>query len=179
MATKKKSTDDSDTNTQPKARIEASAKSTARKKTTTTKRKTTGKSSSRSTTPAKQSESDRLDALTAQMDELRGSIAAIASHVADRASDTAGSVADTGKSAARTVAGTASAMAESATEAHRKLKESNGYDTAKALAQVAPAALTVARRMPGGKKVVAAGLVAGLAYLAYDAYANGEKPKSA
>lgn len=132
--------------------------------------------------------SDDISSLTQQMEELKQAMSSIASTLTSQVSsakDAAGStldqVASQAKEAASTTAETlqstgdkalaaATEAAKTVTQTKRKAqREVPGFETLQTVATVAPIAATVARRVPGGRKIVIAGSVAYGAYLLLDA----------
>lgn len=137
--------------------------------------------------------SDDSSPLTAQMDELKEVVSGLAKALASQASTTkdaasstvdqfasvtkaavsnsAEAVQNAGKSAMDVATDTAKTVTETKRKAQREIP---GFETMQTLATLAPIAATVARRVPGGRKMVIAGSVAYGAYLLLDALGRKE-----
>ena len=143
---------------------------------------------------------EALASMREQMDDLRSALSAIASTLASRAEAAKDGIVETGRSTleqvtstarsgAQTVASGVSHAGETAmdhatsaagtvTSAKESAKEIPGFETMQTIATLAPIAATVARRIPGGKKMVVAGATAYAAYLLLDAVGNARDKKS-
>lgn len=132
--------------------------------------------------------SNESSSFAGQMDELKAVLSDLSQMLATQAAttkDAAGSTVDqvafitknavsnsaeAAQDAGKNAMGVATNAAKSVTEAKRKAqREIPGIETMQTLATLAPIATTVARRVPGGRKMVIAGSVAYGTYLLLDA----------